>query len=131
MKTTTHSRAAPASIFASCAYISELPKIEDADWQRSVDKVEQQGQTFTYDFDAEKRDHLEGEIRFAVLLIKEYGLHLNELLQAKDILDNRSVIIVSCNTKSSWATFVNSRRISVWPVLVHMFVDKRIRLVAE
>ena len=91
LKTTTHSRAAPASIFASCVDISELPTIGDADWQRSVDKAEQQGQTFTYDFDAEKRDHLEGEIRFAVLLIKEYGFFLNELLQAKDIPSCRIV----------------------------------------
>ena len=61
LKTTTHSRAAPAGIFASCADISDLPKIEDADWQSSVNKAEQQGQTFNYAFDAEKRDHLEGK----------------------------------------------------------------------
>ena len=103
-ETTTHSRAAPAVIFASCADISDLPKIEDADWQSLVNKAEQQGQTFTYDFDAEQREHLAGEIRFAVLLIKEIGIFLNELLQAQDILDNGSVLIVSRNTKSSRAT---------------------------
>ena len=97
-ETTTHSRAAPAGIFESCAGIGGLPKLEDADWQ-------QQGQTFTYDFDAEQREHLEGEIRFVVLLIKEIGFFLNELLQAKDILDNNgSVLIVSRNTKTSRAT---------------------------
>jgi len=97
-ETTTHSRAAPAGIFESCADLGGLPKLEDADWQ-------QQGQTFTYDFDAEQREHLEGEIRFVVLLIKEIGFFLNELLQAKDILDNNgSVLIVSRNTKTSRAT---------------------------
>ena len=103
-ETTTHSRAAPAGIFASCADISDLPKIEDADLQSLVNRAEQQGQTFTYDFDAEQREHLEGEIRFVVLLIKEIGIFLNELLQAQDILDNGSVLIVSRNTKSSRAT---------------------------
>ena len=103
-ETTTHSRAAPAGIFENCADIGDLPKIEDADLQSLVNKAEQQGQTFTYDFDAEQREHLAGEIRFAVLLIKEIGIFLNELLQAQDILDNGSVLIVSRNTKSSRAT---------------------------
>ena len=63
LKTTTHSRAAPSGIFASCADISDLPTISDVDWIRSVDKAEQQTIVYTYISDNNERSTRLNDVR--------------------------------------------------------------------